>query len=139
MTSRTRAPARTSALHRVWNFGPCAEDCSDSCMPGPKHEPEFRDPIHTFIRVSSDERRIIDSRPFQRLRHIHQLALTYLVYPGATHRRFEHCLGVMDLAGRVFDVVTRHEHRHPDVRHIFPPSDHITYWRRRARMRTLCN
>ncbi len=108
-------------------------------MPGPKHEHEFRDPIHTFIRVSSDERRIIDSRPFQRLRHIHQLALTYLVYPGATHRRFEHCLGVMDLAGRVFDVVTRHEHRHPDVRHIFPPDDQLSYWRRVVRMGALCH
>ena len=48
----------------------------------------------------------LNSQPFQRLRHIHQLALTYLLYPGATHKRFEHSLGVMELAGRVFDVVT---------------------------------
>jgi len=34
----------------------------------PKYEHEIRDPIHTFIRVSSDERRVIDSRAFQRLR-----------------------------------------------------------------------
>ncbi len=46
-----------------------------------KYTHEFRDPIHTFISVRTDERRVIDSRPFQRLRHIHQLALTYLVYP----------------------------------------------------------
>lgn len=45
--------------------------------------------------------RVVDSRPFQRLRHIHQLAMTFLVYPGATHRRFEHSLGVMELASRV--------------------------------------
>ena len=48
-----------------------------------KHSHEFRDPIHTFIAVRTDERKVIDSRPFQRLRHIHQLALSYLVYPGA--------------------------------------------------------
>lgn len=71
-----------------------------------KHDHEIRDPIHGFIRVNSQERKVLDSRPFQRLRHIHQLAMTYLVYPGATHRRFEHSLGVMELAGRVFDVIT---------------------------------
>ena len=59
---------------------------------------EIRDPIHNFIWLDSDERKVLDSRPFQRLRHIHQLAMTYLVYPGATHRRFEHSLGVMELA-----------------------------------------
>lgn len=68
---------------------------------------EIRDPLHVFIRLDSDERKVLDSYPFQRLRYIHQLALSYLVYPGATHRRFEHSLGVMELAGRVFDVVTR--------------------------------
>ena len=41
------------------------------------------------------------------LRHIHQLALTYMLYPAATHKRFEHSLGVMELAGRVFDIVTK--------------------------------
>lgn len=67
---------------------------------------EIRDPIHVFIRLDSQERKVLDSRPFQRLRYIHQLALTYLLYPGATHRRFEHSLGVMELASRVFDIVT---------------------------------
>lgn len=104
----------------------------------PKYEHEFRDPIHTFIRVSSDERRVIDSRPFQRLRHIHQLALTFLVYPGATHRRFEHSLGVMDLAGRIFDVIIR-QPRHPDVQHLFPSEKELDYWRTVVRMGALCH
>src|ERR1700727_2806015 len=65
-----------------------------------KHSHEFRNPIHTFIEVRTDERKVIDSRPFQRLRHIHQLALSYLVYPGATHKRFEHSLGGLDTASR---------------------------------------
>lgn len=66
---------------------------------------EFRDPIHGFITCSTMERDVINSQPFQRLRHIHQLAMTYLVYPSATHRRFEHSLGVMHLASRIFDVI----------------------------------
>jgi HD superfamily phosphohydrolases len=77
-----------------------------------KHQHEIRDPIHNFVRVTADEVAAINSRPFQRLRSIHQLALTYLVYPGATHRRFEHSLGVMELAGRVFDIIT-HERNRP--------------------------
>jgi len=32
---------------------------------------EIRDPIHVFIRLSTDERRVVDSIPFQRLRNIH--------------------------------------------------------------------
>lgn len=41
---------------------------------------KFRDPVHGFIDVRPLERKIIDSRPFQRLRGIKQLALTHLVY-----------------------------------------------------------
>ena len=101
---------------------------------------EIRDPVHVFIRMDSDERRVLDSRPIQRLRHIHQLALSYLVYPGATHRRFEHSLGVMELAGRVFDVITRPENlRHDSVRGLIPKGDELPYWRRVLRMAALCH
>jgi len=48
---------------------------------------------------------VVNSRPFQRLRYIRQLALTYLVYPGAEHSRFAHSLGVMNFATRVFDTL----------------------------------
>ena len=67
---------------------------------------EIRDPVHEFIKLDSDERAVLDSRPVQRLRNVHQLAMEYLVYPGATHKRFEHSLGVMELAGRVYDTIT---------------------------------
>ena len=66
---------------------------------------QFRDPIHGFISVSDDELKIVNSAPFQRLRNIHQLATTYLVYHGAEHTRFGHSLGVMHLTSRVFDSV----------------------------------
>lgn len=70
---------------------------------------QFRDPIHGFIDVSEAELKIINSASFQRLRNIHQLATTYLVYHGAEHTRFGHSLGVMHLASRVFDsVVSKH-------------------------------
>jgi HD superfamily phosphohydrolase len=103
---------------------------------------EVRDPIHTFVRVDTDERAIIDSRPVQRLRHIHQLATSYLVYPGATHRRFEHSLGVMELAGRVYDVVTDPNAVPPDLRDALPevadPPKRL-YWRRVVRLAALCH
>lgn len=63
----------------------------------------IRCPIPGFIRFSENERRIIDHPIFRRMRHIRQLALTDMVYPGATHTRFEHSLGVMELTTQGFD------------------------------------
>ncbi len=65
----------------------------------------LRDPIHGFVHADELEAALIASRPMQRLRWIHQLGLTFLVYPGAEHSRFSHVLGVMGLAGRVFDAL----------------------------------
>lgn len=62
-----------------------------------------RCPIHGFIRYSKNERKIIDSEYFQRLRFIRQLGLTEYAYPGANHTRFEHSLGVMEMASAMFD------------------------------------
>ena len=107
-----------------------------------KHIHEIRDPIHDFVRMSNEERRVVNSRPFQRLRYIHQLALTYLVYPGTTHKRFEHSLGVMELAGRVFDVVTRQSNVSDRVRNLLEPigdPGQLGYWRTALRMAALCH
>src|SRR5436853_1637780 len=65
----------------------------------------IRCPVHGFIRYSKKERQIIDHWVFQRLRNIRQLALCYYVYPGAMHSRFEHSLGVMEMASRSFDTL----------------------------------
>jgi HD superfamily phosphohydrolase len=60
-----------------------------------------RDPIHGMISLDPKEWLAVNSRVFQRLRGIRQLAMTHLVYPGATHTRFEHSIGVCHVAGRI--------------------------------------
>jgi HD superfamily phosphohydrolase len=65
----------------------------------------YRDPIHGFIHADRLEQALINCRPLQRLRSIHQLGFTYLVYPGAEHSRFSHVLGAMELAGKVYDAL----------------------------------
>jgi uncharacterized protein len=65
----------------------------------------LRDPIHGFIRADPLEAALVNSRPLQRLRTIHQLGLTFLVFPGAEHSRFQHVLGAMHLAGRAYDAL----------------------------------
>jgi len=56
-----------------------------------------KDKIHGNVELYDLEKKIIDCAEFQRLRKIKQLALTNLVYPGATHTRFEHSIGTLHL------------------------------------------
>ncbi|HEU4451634.1 MAG TPA: HD domain-containing protein [Longimicrobium sp.] len=64
----------------------------------PREFEVVRDPLWNTIRVDPTALALIDTPEFQRLRHIRQLGLAYLVYPGATHTRFDHALGVYHLA-----------------------------------------
>jgi HD superfamily phosphohydrolase len=64
---------------------------------------EVRDPIHGTIPLSTGETAVVDSAEFQRLRAIKQLGFADVSFPGATHTRFLHSLGVCHLAGDVFD------------------------------------
>jgi uncharacterized protein len=59
--------------------------------------------VHGFIRLEGRECDVVDTRVFQRLRRIRQLAMAHLVYPGAVHSRLEHSLGVAHVAGRLCD------------------------------------
>eukprot|EP00105_Crassostrea_gigas_P000726 XP_011412641.1 PREDICTED: deoxynucleoside triphosphate triphosphohydrolase SAMHD1 [Crassostrea gigas] len=61
----------------------------------------FNDPIHGHIEIHPLCVKIIDTPQFQRLRSIKQLGGKYFVYPGASHNRFEHSLGVCHLAGQL--------------------------------------
>lgn len=108
----------------------------------PKNIHEIRDPIHVFVRMDNYEREVLDFYALQRLRHIHQLALTYLVYPGATHKRFEHSLGVMELASRVFDVITNPANITDQIRDLLAPLSQpnvLQYWKQILRMAALCH
>jgi HD superfamily phosphohydrolase len=70
---------------------------------------EIRDPVHGFIPLNDWEWDIINQPAFQRLRRIRQLAWTDMVYPGAMHTRFEHSLGVMHVATRLFTSLRRRD------------------------------
>ncbi|MEZ5314637.1 MAG: HD domain-containing protein [Chlamydiales bacterium] len=86
------------------------------------------DPIHGLIRFNSLEQRVINSRPFQRLRYIRQMGVAYLVYPGANHTRFEHSLGVMELATKIYNMISQNF-----------PKENIEYWRQIVRLAALCH
>ena len=61
----------------------------------------IRDPIHGLIELSEREVDLINTKVFQRLRRIRQLAMAFLVYPGALHTRFDHSIGVMHIVGQI--------------------------------------
>ncbi len=68
-------------------------------MPAYSEERIIRDPLWNTIRLDPTAVRIVDTADFQRQRYIKQLGFAHLVYPGATHTRFDHALGVYHLAG----------------------------------------
>lgn len=65
----------------------------------------IRDPLWNNIRVDGFALRLVDTEVFQRLRYVRQLGWAYLVYPGATHARFEHALGAYHLAGVTLNLL----------------------------------
>jgi HD superfamily phosphohydrolase len=69
----------------------------------------LRDPIWNNIRVDELTLRLIDTDTFQRLRYVRQLGLAYLVYPGATHTRFEHAVGTYHLARGTLTTMAERE------------------------------
>ena len=67
-----------------------------------------RDPVWNNIQIDARSLRVVDSAPAQRLRYVRQLGHAYLVYPGATHSRFEHALGTYHLARRALGHLAEH-------------------------------
>jgi uncharacterized protein len=82
----------------------------------PKQQ-RIRDPLHDLIEFNVDDDqlerilwRIVQTRPFQRLRRVKQLGFSDFVYPGATHSRLLHSLGVFHTARRLMGVVRKYTH-----------------------------
>src|ERR1051325_5130948 len=68
-----------------------------------------RDPLWNNIRLEPLAVALIDTPAFQRLRYVRQLGLAFLVYPGATHTRFEHALGAYHLVRRSLGILEERE------------------------------
>ncbi len=80
----------------------------------------IRDPVHGLIVFGggNDKEqnetdllawRLLNTREFQRLRRIRQLGFSDLVYPGATHSRFAHAVGVYHTARHLVDIISRRD------------------------------
>jgi len=75
----------------------------------------IRDPIHNLIKFSAGSEddqvlwELVQSRPIQRLRRIKQLGFSDFVYPGASHSRFSHSLGALEMARRMLSVLTKNK------------------------------
>ncbi len=76
----------------------------------------IRDSLHGYIELNKEEKRILDTAEMQRLRRIRQLGLSSLVYPSATHTRFQHSLGVMYLAGEFAESLEVNDERRRELR-----------------------
>lgn len=72
---------------------------------------KIRDPLHDTIPFTLAEKKIINEPEFQRLRRIQQTAFIKYVFPGATHTRFEHALGVMHLSGVMLTALVNNQKR----------------------------
>jgi HD superfamily phosphohydrolase len=73
----------------------------------------IRDPVHNLIEFQADEFenamwRVVETRSFQRLRRVKQLGFSDLVFPGATHSRLAHSVGVFHTARQLMKVIENH-------------------------------
>lgn len=63
-----------------------------------------KDLVHSYIEIDEKLQTIIDTASFQRLRRVKQLSCSY-IFPSTNHTRYEHSLGVMQLACEFFEVL----------------------------------
>lgn len=85
-------------------------------MTRPKPQ-RIRDPVHNLIEFGTDQFeytlwQVIQTSPFQRLRRIRQLGFSEFVFPGATHTRFAHSIGVFHTARQLMRVIKRYVDGH---------------------------
>ena len=71
----------------------------------------IRDQIHGFIQINRLEYQLIQHPFLRRLHGVKQLGMAHLVFPGASHTRFNHSLGTMHVAGKMSEVAVRQARR----------------------------
>ncbi|CEO98235.1 unnamed protein product (mitochondrion) [Plasmodiophora brassicae] len=78
-----------------------------SALDKSRYPKQIMDAIHGLIDVDPELVDMIDTLQFQRLRDLSQMGTSYYVFPGASHRRFEHSIGTAHLAGLLLDNIDR--------------------------------
>lgn len=93
------------------------------------------DNIHGYIGLTRAEMRVLESPYYQRLRWVQQLGFSFYIYPGATHTRFAHALGVLHVIHQIIGGIGKAV---SDER-LFDPAvnDEPTRWHRTVRMAAL--
>lgn len=76
-------------------------------------------PVHGHVELFAEEIAIIDHPAFQRLRRVRQLGMAHMVFPGATHNRFEHSVGAVHVAKLIVDHVNANSMK---------PRDRFSQW-----------
>ncbi len=95
-------------------------------MPARKRFSVIRDPVHGDVYLTHEELAVLDTPEMQRLRGIKQLGTTNLVYPGATHTRFDHSIGVVHTTQRMIEAI--------NLNYELAPRDHLAIGEREARV-----
>ncbi|CAO3569311.1 unnamed protein product [Mortierella alpina] len=104
-------PKQSRPLYRRNSFTPLFGRDDSGVYEG-TNEKYINDPIHGHVLLDSDCLSCIDTPQFQRLRDLTQLGSAYYVFPGATHKRFEHSIGTSHLAG---ELVERFRDTQPEL------------------------
>lgn len=66
---------------------------------------QLHDVNYQTFYISNLALSIINTSTFQRLRHLHQLGVTYMVYPSGDNKRFPHCIGTYYIAGIMLENI----------------------------------
>jgi hypothetical protein len=98
----------------------------------------IRIPLHGFVELTPLEIALVDSEPMRRLRRIKQLAMCDEVYPGATHTRFEHSIGVLSVASRMFDSIFKEDKKNKEfLEDLGYKTNDRAYWKKAIRLAAL--
>lgn len=98
----------------------------------------IRIPLYGFVELTDLEIALLDSEPMRRLRRIKQLAMCDEVYPGATHTRFEHSIGVLSVASRMFDSIFKEDKKNKEfLEDLGYKTNDRAYWKKAIRLAAL--